>query len=303
MGNYNVDVDEKIERVFRTIAGDYVKFKRQNKLYDFTDLPLYLLDVCKEYDEHIQDSDALFVDEFQDIDPIQLAVFEYVDVTKRVYIGDPKQAIYAFRGACSTVFDNFKVDGWSWYTLNTNYRSYQNIANYAEAVYERAKSIIDEHNVYSAINFPAIIPTCEIECSKGEGGTVVLVTDMNGLMLDGDNWVDTSYEATESFVTNLVASRNTQILCRSNKQVKKLKTMGIDSVSTVHQAKGLEYDNVILVDFPQDSEEELNIGYVAATRARNNLAVVNWDLLLYYVAGMDKTEVRSSSGRLFQVNS
>ena len=34
MGNYNVDVDEKIERVFRIIAADYVKFKRQNKLYD-----------------------------------------------------------------------------------------------------------------------------------------------------------------------------------------------------------------------------------------------------------------------------
>lgn len=113
MGNYNVDIDEKIERVFRIITNDYIKFKRQNKLYDFTDLPLYLLDVCQEYDEHIDNTDALFVDEFQDIDPVQLAVFEYVDASKRVYIGDPKQAIYAFRGACSAVFDKFDVPEWN----------------------------------------------------------------------------------------------------------------------------------------------------------------------------------------------
>ena len=299
MGNYNVDIDEKIERVFRIITNDYIKFKRQNKLYDFTDLPLYLLDICQEYDEHIDNTDALFVDEFQDIDPVQLAVFEYVDASKRVYIGDPKQAIYAFRGACSAVFDKFDVPEWNWYTLSINYRSHQNIVDYAEAVYERAKKIIANHNVYSAINFPAHIPLSDIECSKGQGGAVVLVNDMYGLMLEDGGWVEQSVEATENFVTNLVASRNTQILCRSNKQVKKLKTMGIDNASTVHQAKGLEYDNVILVDFPQDSEEELNIGYVAATRARNNLAVVNWDLLLYYVAGMDKAEVKSGSGRLF----
>lgn len=299
MGNYNVDVDEKIERVFRIIAADYVRFKRQNKLYDFTDLPLYLLDVCQEYDERIEDSDALFVDEFQDIDPVQLAVFEYVDVTKRVYIGDPKQAIYAFRGACSEVFDKFQLPNWTWFTLSINYRSHQNIADYAEAVYDKAQALIKDHDVYSAINFPAVVPLCDIECAKGEGGNVVLIMDMNGLALEGGNWVDKSVEATEEYITNLVASPNTQILCRSNKQVKKLKTMGIDNVSTVHQAKGLEYDNVVLVDFPQDSEEELNIGYVAATRARNNLAVVNWDLLLYYVAGMSKTEVSKSSNRLF----
>lgn len=299
MGNYNVDVDEKIERVFRIIAADYVKFKRQNKLYDFTDLPLYLLDVCQEYDERIEDSDALFVDEFQDIDPVQLAVFEYVDVSKRVYIGDPKQAIYAFRGACSEVFEKFRLPDWTWFTLSINYRSHQNIADYAEAVYDKAQALIKEHDVYSAINFPALVPLCGIECAKGGGGTVVLIMDMNGLALEDGTWADKSVEATEEYITNLVASPNTQILCRSNKQVKKLKTMGIDNVSTVHQAKGLEYDNVVLVDFPQDSEEELNIGYVAATRARNNLAVVNWDLLLYYVAGMSKTEVSKGSNRLF----
>ena len=42
MGNYNIDVDDRTKRSFETIALDYIKFKRKNSLYDFTDLPLYL---------------------------------------------------------------------------------------------------------------------------------------------------------------------------------------------------------------------------------------------------------------------
>lgn len=302
MGNYNVDVDEKIERTFRTILGDYVKFKRQNKLYDFTDLPLYLLDVCQEYDERITDIDALFVDEFQDIDPVQLEVFNYVDVYKRVYIGDPKQAIYAFRGACSSIFEEFHLPEWSWYTLSINYRSHQNIVDYAEAVYDKAKDLIDARLEYTSIDFPAVIPTSPIQCAKGKGGTVMLINDMAGLKLVDGAWEEQTIEGTEHYIIDLVQSKNTQILCRSNKQVKKLKTFGIENVSTVHQAKGLEYDNVVLVDFPQDSEEELNIAYVAATRAKNNLAIVDWDLMLYYVSNMSVTEETKKStigGRLF----
>lgn len=42
-------------------------------------------------------------------------------------------------------------------------------------------------------------------------------------------------------------------------------------VLTVHSAKGLEWDNVIVVGMRYFSEEERCIGYVAATRARNHL--------------------------------
>jgi superfamily I DNA/RNA helicase len=56
--------------------------------------------------------------------------------------------------------------------------------------------------------------------------------------------------------------KGTQILCRTNRQVKKIQSYGIDNVSTIHQAKGLEYDNVIMTDFVIDTEEEKNIAYV-----------------------------------------
>ena len=49
-------------------------------------------------------------------------------------------------------------------------------------------------------------------------------------------------------------------------------------VGTIHSAKGLEYDNVILVNvnsklFPLNSEDNLNLYYVGVTRARSNLLI------------------------------
>jgi superfamily I DNA/RNA helicase len=66
------------------------------------------------------------------------------------------------------------------------------------------------------------------------------------------------------------------ILCRTNKQVRAVQELGFTDVSTVHQAKGLEYDNVIVIDHTISSDEDLNIAYVALTRAKNNLFVINW---------------------------
>jgi superfamily I DNA/RNA helicase len=72
---------------------------------------------------------------------------------------------------------------------------------------------------------------------------------------------------------------NPMILCRTNKQVKAIQEFGYTNVSTVHQAKGLEYDNVIVVDTTIRNMEDLNIAYVALTRARDNMLVINWSNL------------------------
>ena len=70
------------------------------------------------------------------------------------------------------------------------------------------------------------------------------------------------------------------ILCRSNKWVKAVQALGYKNVSTVHQAKGLEYTDVIYTDTPLSSIEETNIAYVACTRARDSLMVVNFPIFM-----------------------
>lgn len=68
------------------------------------------------------------IDEFQDTDPIQYAIFSRIyrqfPACGLVMIGDPKQAIYAFRGADLYTYLQARRDVGSFpYTLTTNYRS------------------------------------------------------------------------------------------------------------------------------------------------------------------------------------
>lgn len=79
------------------------------------------------------------IDEFQDTDPVQFAIFsklylnqDAIDESSHCYlIGDPKQSIYAFRGTDINSYNKAKElilgNKGNVYTLNTNYRSCQNI--------------------------------------------------------------------------------------------------------------------------------------------------------------------------------
>ena len=69
------------------------------------------------------------VDEFQDTDPVQYSIFNSIYPEKAsniglFMIGDPKQAIYGFRGAdVYTYFKALKESSGRFYTLKNNYRS------------------------------------------------------------------------------------------------------------------------------------------------------------------------------------
>ncbi len=67
----------------------------------------------------------VMVDEFQDTDPVQWEVIEraFVGRVTLVLIGDPKQAIYAFRGGDVVTYLRARERADSLLTLDTNYRS------------------------------------------------------------------------------------------------------------------------------------------------------------------------------------
>lgn len=50
----------------------------------------------------------LFVDEAQDLSPLQLLMVKRIKAKHRIFVGDPKQAIYAFRGAMSDSFEKIR---------------------------------------------------------------------------------------------------------------------------------------------------------------------------------------------------
>lgn len=103
------DCVDFIEEIF-ACAGDamtaYQRYKSERGLLDFTDQEALALQVLR--DPALRDLVAerigrIFVDEFQDSSPLQIAVFtalaELADAS--TWVGDPKQAIYGFRNADS----------------------------------------------------------------------------------------------------------------------------------------------------------------------------------------------------------
>ena len=105
-------VQECIKRIFKIASQWSTKFdnyKRENNLLDFDDLEakfLELLDIDAVKKDIKSSVKYLFVDEFQDSNPIQLEIFQKLSELVQIrsyWVGDPKQAIYGFRGSDSSL--------------------------------------------------------------------------------------------------------------------------------------------------------------------------------------------------------
>lgn len=279
-GAKNMDVSDNYKKTLLALEERYKAYKKENGLYDFGDYPKYLLDIMLQYDEYIYDIDALFVDEFQDVDPDQFDVFTRVDTKKKFYIGDLKQSIYQFRGADGEVFD--KLDDFKQYNLQYNYRSYQAIIDFATEFYMSNRAALDMGIENSITEF---VPTGRnnglVTCARGDGGEVYVMYEPS--WTDEYN-CDKHTEKGSSTLEGVAAfkyfmSLNPQVLCRTNKQVRELCASGLNA-TTIHQAKGLEYKNVLIVDFTVGTEEDLNIAYVGLTRAEDKLMIISYKVLL-----------------------
>lgn len=267
MGNYNIDISDGVKARFQKVLATYIQYKRKNNLYDFTDLPLYLFDVLEEFGEKIENIDALFVDEFQDVDNIQAEIFNRVHAKKYFYIGDPDQSIYQFRGAVAEVLDN--LEGFTRLRLEENYRSYQSIIDFSTLV---------GSGEYSNMTKISTLQPSWIKATRTEELGEVYTIDEFG---DGYDVVKQKVVDSANLV-DFFMRKNPYILCRSNKQVKSIQSLGYRNVSTIHQAKGLEYANVVVIDMDlsPDEQEEINIAYVACTRAQNSLMVINFNVFM-----------------------
>ena len=95
-------------RVAKAWRDDYVAYKKQNHIISYNDMErlfLHLLETEPEVQQYVRDNYKLvMVDEFQDSNPVQLKIFNRLSELiapegHSYWVGDPKQAIYGFRGA------------------------------------------------------------------------------------------------------------------------------------------------------------------------------------------------------------
>lgn len=159
------------------IANAYNNYKKERSMLDYDDLLLYLKALLMSNEEVRKQISRKYkyvlIDEYQDTNSIQaqivrLIASEHNNVTA---VGDDSQSIYSFRGA------NFKnilefpnlYDGCKIVTLEQNYRSSQNILDFANKILEQAKEKYSK-KLFSTIQSsekPAMI-CCENTHAEGE---------------------------------------------------------------------------------------------------------------------------------------
>lgn len=84
--------------------------------------------------EHRRAWALLVVDEAQDTAPIDAEIFEAMDAAKRIFIGDPFQAIFGFRGCTDRFFRKMARKATDYLPLSTTFRCRRAICDAANAL-------------------------------------------------------------------------------------------------------------------------------------------------------------------------
>lgn len=98
---------------------------------------------------------AALIDEFQDTDPVQYEIFRRIFGGGGHYlyfIGDPRQAIYSFRGADVFTYREAAEEASHGFTLDTNWRSEKRLLNAINLLFKKYPTLGEEivyHEVHS----------------------------------------------------------------------------------------------------------------------------------------------------------
>ena len=119
----------------------YREYKDEHHLIDFNDMEemfLKLLDMDEVQTDIKSSYTHLFVDEFQDSNPMQVRIFQKLsELLNTTYVGDKKQAIYGFRGSdtelTAAVADSIDAKE----PLEFSYRTIEPLVNFSNKIFTK----------------------------------------------------------------------------------------------------------------------------------------------------------------------
>lgn len=104
----------------------YTRFKREANVLDYDDLEHFALEILSNEEARRGISGKykyVFVDEYQDVNPVQERILFSVGGDEVFLVGDSKQAIYGFRGSRSEYFERKEKELEHSLRLTSNFRS------------------------------------------------------------------------------------------------------------------------------------------------------------------------------------
>ncbi|WP_422474972.1 exodeoxyribonuclease V subunit beta [Endozoicomonas sp. ALB032] len=179
------------------------------------------------------------IDEFQDTDPLQYAIFS------RIYpghsspnrdaglfmIGDPKQAIYAFRGADIFTYMQARKQVSAHYSLDTNWRSSSSMVQSVNRIFEQCLQTSTDRSrppfIYQDIPFLSVKPSPKadrqrlLEANSEVPALTIWWQDNEGTTVGKTDYEQIMTRATASEVNRLLSQAQAAI--HSDQQQKSLK--------------------------------------------------------------------------------
>ena len=292
--------------VFRAFAKRYEQRKKEADAIDFLDMLILSANMLEKKEnqnllrEYREKYSHVFVDEFQDISPVDFRLIDRFS-GNLFAVGDDDQAIYGFRGGDSEIMQkNFgNRENVKKYEITRNYRSTSTIVRHAKALIEHnlvriSKYLRANNSAQSQVevlemprNTLKKTLLAELETDFEEVG--ILARNWKGEINEIQKILDCSELKTQGFEIDWkklddpsedlhdpdAKNRRIMVIRRGPQKIE---------VLNIHAAKGREWDKVILLvntmynslpDRRNDSTEERRLLYVAVTRAKQELTVLN----------------------------
>lgn len=268
-----------------TILNYYEKEKEQNHYYDFDDLIKKALNLCKE--KRICHYKEIIIDEFQDTSKLRLDLIREVVKNSNAnltVVGDDFQSIYKFSGCDLNIFLNFQeyFQGAKTFKIENTYRNSQELIRIAgdfvmENTRQIKKNLQSQKHLENPIKIIKYLNPYKVllKAIKHINNGEILILGRNNFDIftfipkEKITWLENGYFKLENYFYTL-------------------------RYLTIHKSKGLESDNVIIINLIDSElglpakrktpaitrliqekenflyEEERRLFYVALTRTKNH---------------------------------
>jgi len=290
---------KNVSKIVYTISAFIAKILRVKGFRDFSDQVLDVLKFFREREDKISKFKYVLVDEFQDVNHIQFELLKILKKENLFAVGDPRQAIYGWRGAEVKYILNFnkEFNDVEIINLKMNYRS--------------DKEIVDLFN--NAIKPMDLV---DLEASKNEESEnrKTFLVEHQSELLERQFILESIRNSKNPFNEIFILARTNKILnkyedlfsqngiphkIKSEEEYKNKNDANLNNaitLATIHSIKGMEANEVYLVNansnsFPNRTpdnfvfatikesqeydkdEEELRLFYVALSRAKEKLII------------------------------
>lgn len=283
---------KNVEMVYN-ISSYIDSFMKKFGLRDYSDQLIHCIKFFKNSPDKIPRFDHILVDEYQDVNLMQIELLDLLDAKNLFCVGDPRQSIFGWRGSKIRYILNFeeKYPNSEIINLSTNYRSSKQIVELINRSLESTKlpelrhSSPDQAEI-RIINFDSeneeaefiIAKILELDAPKNE---IFVLARTNRLI---------------SELSDRMKLRNIKHIIRTEEHNRDIEAARDEvTLATIHSIKGLEAEVVFVMgcssmNFPckasdhpiielvkfddyDREEEERRLFYVALSRAKSRLYI------------------------------